>query len=208
MPAQRTNVEAQRPAPFRAFTRSESSIVVMRFVSATTGGSRSGHATARKCFSARRRASAESRWRDPQRVERLAPGGFPPIDVTRLGSAQSQAQHGSGLRFKGSFTGLSSSVADCPPTCPPTTPTITGTQEGTATHLGRYFATIVDVATHCRSRRAAAAGRYPRRAPGQGKDRTREGLPACGRSPVRGGRQTRARFRLCRGDDGAAAEAC
>ena len=62
-----------------------------------------------------------------------------------LGSAQSQAQLGSELPFKGSFTGLSSSVTDCPPTCPPTTLTITGTQEGTATHLGRYVATIVDV---------------------------------------------------------------
>jgi hypothetical protein len=61
------------------------------------------------------------------------------------GPVQTQAQNGSDLPFQGSFTGQSSSVVDCPPICPPTTHTVSGTDEGTATHLGRFSATFVDV---------------------------------------------------------------
>jgi hypothetical protein len=61
-----------------------------------------------------------------------------------LTPAQTQAQGGSELPFRGSFTSTGSSVTDCPPTCPPTTLTITGNNEGTATLLGRFTATSVD----------------------------------------------------------------
>ena len=60
-------------------------------------------------------------------------------------------QNGAELPFRGSFTSTTSGVTDCPPTCPPTTLRITGTQEGTASHLGRFTATsvdIVDIATN------------------------------------------------------------
>jgi hypothetical protein len=59
--------------------------------------------------------------------------------------AQTQAQSGTQLPFRGSFTRQSSGVVDCPPTCPPTILTITGNQTGEATHLGRFTATSVDV---------------------------------------------------------------
>ena len=60
------------------------------------------------------------------------------------GTVQTQAQHGS-APFKGSFTGESRGVVNCPPTCPPTALTVSGTDEGTATHLGRFAAAFVDV---------------------------------------------------------------
>ena len=60
------------------------------------------------------------------------------------GTAQTQAQNGTELPFRGSFTSTTSAVTDCPPTCPPTTLRITGNEEGTATHLGRFTATSVD----------------------------------------------------------------
>ena len=59
--------------------------------------------------------------------------------------AQTQAQHATQLPFRGSFTGGSIGEVNCPPTCPPTTLRITGNVEGTATHLGRFTATSVDV---------------------------------------------------------------
>ena len=61
------------------------------------------------------------------------------------GTAQTQAQNGAELPFGGSFTSRTSAVTDCPPTCPPTTLRITGNEEGTATHLGRFTATSVDI---------------------------------------------------------------
>jgi hypothetical protein len=59
--------------------------------------------------------------------------------------AQTQAQHATQLPFRGSFSGGSTGGVNCPPTCPPTTLRITGSVEGTATHLGRFTATSVDV---------------------------------------------------------------
>ncbi len=61
------------------------------------------------------------------------------------GLPQTQAQNGSALPFRGSFTGQTSGTVNCPPTCPPTTLTVTGTEEGTATHLGRFTADVIEV---------------------------------------------------------------
>lgn len=55
------------------------------------------------------------------------------------------AQGGGELPLRGSFTMATTGVVNCPPTCPPTTVTINGTQEGTASHLGHFTATSVDV---------------------------------------------------------------
>ena len=60
-------------------------------------------------------------------------------------SARTQAQNGTELPFRGTFTGHSAAVFNGPPTCPPTSFTSTGTYEGTATHLGSFTAAIVDV---------------------------------------------------------------
>ncbi|AMY07951.1 hypothetical protein LuPra_01136 [Luteitalea pratensis] len=60
-------------------------------------------------------------------------------------SSQTQAQHGTGLPFRGVFTGRGGGVFNCPPTCPPTSFTSRGTYQGTATHLGAFTAAFVDV---------------------------------------------------------------
>jgi hypothetical protein len=50
------------------------------------------------------------------------------------------------LPFHGSFTGETRGAVNCPPECnPPTILTVTGTRMGTATYLGAFTATNVDV---------------------------------------------------------------
>jgi hypothetical protein len=64
--------------------------------------------------------------------------------------AELMAQGGTELPFGGSFTSTGSSVSNCPPTCPPTTHQVTANHEGTATHLGHFTSTsldVVDIAT-------------------------------------------------------------
>ena len=70
-----------------------------------------------------------------------------PTEPTRAttSSAQTPAQSGTELPFRGSFTIATTGVLNCPPTCPPTSLQITGAEEGTATHLGRFTAVSVDV---------------------------------------------------------------
>ena len=69
-----------------------------------------------------------------------------PVQAPALRSAASvQAQSIASLPFRGSFTGKTTGTLNCPPTCPPTIVTIRGTLAGTATHLGRFTATSVDV---------------------------------------------------------------
>ncbi len=67
------------------------------------------------------------------------------LTAPAVGSAQTQAQHATGLPLRGTFTGRSAAVFNCPPTCPPTSFTSSGTYEGTAAHLGRFTAAFVDV---------------------------------------------------------------
>lgn len=74
----------------------------------------------------------------------------PTAAAVSAATAQTQAQHATGLPFRGTFTGQSAAVFDCPPTCPPTSFTATGLYEGTATHLGRFtasFTEVVDIAS-------------------------------------------------------------
>jgi hypothetical protein len=64
---------------------------------------------------------------------------------------QGQAQGAVQLPFRGTFTGESRGVVNCPPTCPPTTVRITIKEKGEATQLGHYTAiyeTETDLATH------------------------------------------------------------
>jgi hypothetical protein len=56
-----------------------------------------------------------------------------------------KAQGGTELPFSGSFTSTGSSVANCPPTCPPTTHQVTADHKGTATYLGQFTSTSLDV---------------------------------------------------------------
>jgi hypothetical protein len=56
-----------------------------------------------------------------------------------------KAQGGTELPFSGSFTSTGSSVTNCPPTCPPTTHQVTADHEGTATYLGHFTSTSLDV---------------------------------------------------------------
>lgn len=57
---------------------------------------------------------------------------------------QTQAQNGTELPFRGSYTGETTGAVNCPPTCPPTLLTVSGSHTGEATHLGRFTATSVD----------------------------------------------------------------
>ena len=57
-----------------------------------------------------------------------------------------QAPSIASLPFRGSFKGEITGTLNCPPTCPPTIVTVTATLAGTATHLGQFTATRVDVA--------------------------------------------------------------
>ena len=57
-----------------------------------------------------------------------------------------QALSISSLPFRGSFKAEITGTLNCPPTCPPTIVTVTATLAGTATHLGQFTATRVDVA--------------------------------------------------------------
>jgi hypothetical protein len=78
----------------------------------------------------------------------VAPAQQPPSATSTL--AHSQVESTAQLPFRGSFTGRSAGVLNCPPTCPPTTLTVTGNQTGEATHLGHFTATshdVVDLAT-------------------------------------------------------------
>jgi len=68
-------------------------------------------------------------------------GQTPPAD----GSTQTQSQHGTSLPLRGTFSGHSAAVFNCPPTCPPSSFTSSGTYEGAAAHLGRFSAAFVDV---------------------------------------------------------------
>ena len=63
--------------------------------------------------------------------------GAPPEPGSIAAAAKEEAVE---LPFRGSFTGVSSSTEIVPPSH-----TVTGTAEGTATHLGRFTATSVDV---------------------------------------------------------------
>jgi len=70
-----------------------------------------------------------------------------PVQVPAVSSAAPMQAPGiSSLPFRGSFTGEITGTLNCPPTCPPTTVTVTATLAGTATHLGQFSATRVDVA--------------------------------------------------------------
>jgi len=55
-----------------------------------------------------------------------------------------QAQGAVQLPFRGTFTGESRGVLNCPPTCPPTILRVTGTDTGEATHLGHFTAVYED----------------------------------------------------------------
>jgi hypothetical protein len=57
---------------------------------------------------------------------------------------QTEAQHAVQLSFRGTFTGESRGVLNCPPTCPPTILRVTGTDTGEATHLGHFSAVYED----------------------------------------------------------------
>lgn len=57
---------------------------------------------------------------------------------------QTQAQSGTQLPFRGSYTGETTGTVNCPPTCPPTLLTVSGTHTGEATQLGRFTAASVD----------------------------------------------------------------
>ena len=59
---------------------------------------------------------------------------------------QTEAQGAVQLPFRGTFTGESRGVLNCPPTCPPTIVRVTGTDTGEATHLGRFSAVYEDEA--------------------------------------------------------------
>jgi hypothetical protein len=61
-------------------------------------------------------------------------------------AAPMQALRMPSLPFRGSFKGEITGTLNCPPTCPPTIVTVTATLAGTATHLGQFTATRVDVA--------------------------------------------------------------
>lgn len=61
------------------------------------------------------------------------------------GSSGAFAVDATRLPFRGSFTRASQGSTDCPPTCPPTTLRITGQLDGTATQLGRFTASMLDV---------------------------------------------------------------
>jgi hypothetical protein len=63
---------------------------------------------------------------------------------------QTETQGAVLLPFRGTFTGESRGVLNCPPTCPPTIVRVTGTDTGEATHLGHFSAVYedeVDLAT-------------------------------------------------------------
>jgi hypothetical protein len=64
-----------------------------------------------------------------------------------LAAAQTQAQSGTQLPFRGSFTGNTAGAVNCPPACPPTILTLSGSHTGEATSLGRFTATSVDEVT-------------------------------------------------------------
>ena len=73
-----------------------------------------------------------------------------PMSPTSATIASAQARSGTQLPFRGSFTGGSVGVVNCPPTCPPTTVRVRGNDTGEATHLGHFTATyedVVDLAT-------------------------------------------------------------
>jgi hypothetical protein len=57
---------------------------------------------------------------------------------------QTHAQGPVQLPFRGTFTGESMGVLNCPPTCPPTILRVTGTDTGEATHLGHFSAVYED----------------------------------------------------------------
>jgi hypothetical protein len=57
---------------------------------------------------------------------------------------QTHAQGAVQLPFRGTFTGESKGVLNCPPTCPPTILRVIGTDTGEATHLGHFSAVYED----------------------------------------------------------------
>ena len=59
---------------------------------------------------------------------------------------QTEAQGAVQLPFRGTFTGESRGVLNCPPTCPPTILRVTGTDTGEATQLGHFSAVYEDEA--------------------------------------------------------------
>jgi hypothetical protein len=61
-----------------------------------------------------------------------------------IAAAQTQAQNGTQLPFRGAYTGNTTGTVNCPPVCPPTILTLTGSHSGEATGLGRFTATSVD----------------------------------------------------------------
>ena len=61
------------------------------------------------------------------------------------GSSLPEARRGSALPFKGSYNFNTSGSFNCPPTCPPTVLTVRGEGEGTATHLGQFTLSTLDV---------------------------------------------------------------
>ena len=70
---------------------------------------------------------------------------------------QTHAQGAVQLPFRGTFTGESMGVLNCPPTCPPTTLRVTGTDTGEATHLVHFSAVYEDEVD---SATAAGTGTY------------------------------------------------
>ena len=57
---------------------------------------------------------------------------------------QTQAQNGTQLPFRGSYTGNTTGVVNCPPACPPTLLILSGSYTGEATSLGRFTATSAE----------------------------------------------------------------
>jgi hypothetical protein len=75
----------------------------------------------------------------------------PASPSTAVGApGEGQTRDAVSLPFRGTFTGESKGVVNCPPTCPPTTVRITTKETGEATQLGHYTAIYegeVDLAT-------------------------------------------------------------
>src|SRR4026209_834668 len=68
----------------------------------------------------------------------------PSPSTAAVAPGQTEAQGAVQLPFRGTFTGESRGVLNCPPTCPPTILRVTGTDTGEATQLGHFSALYED----------------------------------------------------------------